>query len=168
MTKYFILLFQVTAFILCYLDNIHRLLSYEEENLNPVKEIPDNLPSETKDQLFEFREKFQACYSITRTLKARFYHQKALIKKAQEKIRSQIQEKENLKERCNSEILKHKEVNESLRNEMQRNDAQMEDAQKKLMEQSEVIESLQVNSVISCGNVKFNINLIPIKVFKKP
>lgn len=143
-------------------------MSYEEENLNPVKEIPDNLPSETKDQLFEFREKFQACYSITRTLKARFYHQKALIKKAQEKIRSQIQEKENLKERYNSEILKHKEGNESLRNEMQRNDAQMEDAQKKLIEQSEVIESLQVNSVISCGNVKFNINPIPIKVFKKP
>lgn len=148
------LLFQATAFILCYLENLHRLLSYEEENLNPVKEIPENLPSETKDQLFEFREKFQACYSITRTLKARFYHQKALIKKAQEKIRSQIQENENLKERYNNEILKHKEGNESLRDEMQRNDVHMKDAQKKLMEQSKVIESLQVNSVMYCVNDK--------------
>ena len=73
-------------------ENLLGLLSYEEENVPTLKVIPHNVLPDYRKAILEIREKYQTCYSIAKTLKGRFQQQKSLIKRAQEKIKSQIEQ----------------------------------------------------------------------------
>lgn len=73
-------------------ENLLSLLSHEEENVPNVKVVPHNVLPEHRRAILEIREKYQTCFSITKTLKGRFQQQKNLIKRAQEKIKSQMEQ----------------------------------------------------------------------------
>ncbi|XP_066915412.1 uncharacterized protein [Clytia hemisphaerica] len=85
------------------LENLLNLLCREDENMMPVKEIPDSMSPEHQKSLHEIREKIQSCYSISKTLKQKFQHQKSFVRKAQEKIKKQSHEQESFKEELSSE-----------------------------------------------------------------
>ena len=115
---------------MCDVENLLHLLSHEDEKFPALKEIPaDLLPVEYKGKMDELRNSLQSCYSISNTLKQRFKQQKTLIKKAQERIRKQIQEFNDYKE---EQVTKNTEMEckntemESKNNEMKRTCEELE------------------------------------------
>ena len=74
------------------IDNLLNLLCHEEENSNPIQTLPEHTLTNNKVEVLELREKFQSCYSVTKTLKERYNQQKVLIKRARERIKSQIED----------------------------------------------------------------------------
>lgn len=79
-------------------ENLLNLLCRENEYQLPGREIPDSVSPDHQKILHDLRDKLQTCYSISKTLKQRFQQQKLLIKKAQERIKGQLQQFNDYKE----------------------------------------------------------------------
>jgi len=134
---------KILSFIMGDLENLHRLLSYEDENQTPVMEIPENITVESRDRLKDYRNKFNSCFTVVRTLKDRFYHQKMLIRKAQDKIRNQIKENVELKKSLNEEIKDLKQQNDFFRGQTHSHESQLQSIQNSIDSKNEKIELYQ-------------------------
>ena len=86
------------------IDNLLKLLYYGEENISLLKEIPS---TDLQIEIVDLREKLQSCFSVTTTLKRGYNQQKVLIKKARERIKSQIEDIHYLKDFQNKESLRY-------------------------------------------------------------
>lgn len=122
-------------------ENLLNLLCREEENQLPVKEIPDSMLPDHQKILHELRDKLQSCYSISKTLKQRFQQQKLLIRKAQERIKNQIQELNECKE-INA---KESEVNKCKVDDLERS---KKESNKVVLEQKRKLACLQVRLLL--------------------
>jgi hypothetical protein len=116
------------------IENLLNLLCREEENMLPVKEIPESIPLEHQKVLREMREKIQTCYSIFKTLKLKFQQQRVTIKKAQERIQRLLSDKKTLEEESKNE--KH---------EQEKTIEYLEEKNKESKEQKRHISTLQVS-----------------------
>ena len=132
-------------------ENLSSLLSYEEENVPAVHVIPLNIVPEHRKSILEIREKYQTCYSITKTLKGRFQQQKSLIKRAQEKIRSQMEQIRILNDTAQHNELHDKiDTLEELRKNDQEKIALAESMRAKDQEKIESLEKLRKNDHEKC------------------
>ena len=112
----------------------------------PVKEIPDSMPLEHQKILHEMREKIQTCYSISKTLKAKFQQQRVAIKKAQERFKRQVRDQKALEEESSNE-----------RDEREKTMEMLEKEKKENREQKRQISVLQVSFLFCFFMVPFNI-----------
>ncbi|XP_057303242.1 kinectin-like isoform X1 [Hydractinia symbiolongicarpus] len=122
-------------------ENILNLLSHEEETVLPVKDIPETIPPEHRKFLLELREKLDTSYSIAKTLKRRFQQQKLLIKRAQERIKAQLKEINDVNQTHRKQCEKQDEqINELQKSQLASKESLMEKDRKILLLKSRVDE----------------------------
>ena len=90
-------------------NNLLNMLCHEKENRSPVKEIPKDRITDYQIEMVELRGKMLTCFSITKTLKERYNQQKQLIRRARERIKSQVQDIHHLTESQNKESERYQE-----------------------------------------------------------
>ena len=91
------------------IENLQNLLWYEQENTNPIKELPEDISPVNQIEIVNLREKLHSCFSITKTLKERYNKQKLLITRARERIKSQMIVIHQLKSSQNENNIKQEE-----------------------------------------------------------
>ena len=118
-------------------ENLLNLLAEEEENNIPAQKLPDSIPPEHRKMFLDLQEKLYSCHTIIKTVKKRYQQQKSLIRKAQERIKFQIQEIQHVNEMRSEE-------KEEYQNEIVLLQKSMRENENVISEKEKIVLRLQV------------------------